>query len=389
MSETPFKIDIPDSEINLLRQKLELARLPDELEEAGWAYGVPLADVKRLVDKWRATFDWKKHEAEINKLPMFTRDIEIDGFGSLNIHYVHQKRPGHFLEVEKILPLLADSSPDYPSFHVVAFSLPGFGFSETAKKKGFSINQYSETGHKLMLALGYPEYVVQGGDWGGIISRRQSSMYAHKHVKAWHTNFPFVAGPPKLFSHPRSYLTHLVKPYTAREKAGIARRQWFAERGRGYFAEQSTQPQTIGYSLADSPVGLLTWIYEKLVNWTDDYPWDDDEVLQWVSVYWFSRSGPAASVRIYYESVASNDFYQSGATSVPLGISYFPKEMSLSPRSWSKTIGNVVFESEHESGGHFAAHEKPVDLVSDLRKMFGKGGPAYGVVSGKNGYAIP
>lgn len=101
MSETPFKIDIPDSEINLLRQKLELARLPDELEEAGWAYGVPLADVKRLVDKWRATFDWKKHEAEINKLPMFTRDIEIDGFGSLNIHYVHQKST-----TEGAIPLL-------------------------------------------------------------------------------------------------------------------------------------------------------------------------------------------------------------------------------------------------------------------------------------------
>ncbi|KAJ3475637.1 hypothetical protein NLI96_g11708 [Meripilus lineatus] len=331
MSENPFKVDISDSEINLLKKKLDVATFPDEIDEAGWAYGVPLADMKRLVEKWRTTFDWKKREKEINQLPMFTRDVDIEGFGPLNIHYVHQKSkvdgaipllfihgwPGHFLEVERILPLLAHSSPEHPSFHVVAFSLPGFGFSETPKGKGFAISQYAETGHKLMLALGYNEYVLQGGDWGGI----------------------------------------------------------------------ATQPQTLGYSLADSPVGLLAWIYEKLVNWADDYPWDDDEVLQWVSIYWFSRPGPTASIRIYYESYATAGTLPFGETSVPLGISYFPKELVLSPRSWSRTLGNVVFESEHEGGGHFAAHEKPVELVSDLRKMFGKGGPAYGVVSGKNGYA--
>ncbi|KAH8101792.1 alpha/beta-hydrolase [Cristinia sonorae] len=382
-SEQSFTLAIPDADLDILRKKLELVRLPDELEDANWDYGVPLADVQRLVARWRSGFDWRATEAKINQLPQFTRDIEVDGFGKLNIHYVHQKSsapdaiplifihgwPGHFWEVSKILPLLTSSSEKSPSFHVVALSLPGFGFSEAPKKKGFSVAQFAEVSHKLMLALGYNEYVAQGGDWGHLAARNMAYKYP-EHVKAWHTNFPFCQ-PPSPLKNPFLFLRFMVTPFSKRDWAGIHRMMDWVKNGQGYSGIQQTRPQTHGYSLADSPVSLLAWIYDKLVAWTDDYKWDDDEVLSWVSIYWFSRAGPAASSRIYAE------FHKepSGVppyTSVPLGISYFPKEIIPVPKLWTRTIGNVVFDFQHEAGGHFAAYERPEDLVDDLRSMFSK-----------------
>ncbi|ESK81021.1 epoxide hydrolase [Moniliophthora roreri MCA 2997] len=222
-----------------------------------------------------------------------------------------------------------------------------------------------------MQALGYEEYVTQGGDWGSIITRVMASEYGGKHVKAWHTNMP-VAGPPP---------NDDPSKYDAEDLKALERSKWFQNKGMGYFKQQSTQPQTIGYNLADSPVGLLAWIYKKLMSWTDAYPWDDDEVLTWISIYWFSRSGPAASVRTYYEVGWTN----LPTPSIPAGYSFFPKELGMGPKSWYNDP-HVVFKPRHEHGGHFAAHERPVELVGDLRKMFGKGGPAYGVVAGKDGY---
>ncbi|PBK97920.1 alpha/beta-hydrolase [Armillaria gallica] len=399
MSETPFSISVPDEKLELLRKKLELVTLPDELEDSGWKYGVPLGDIKRLVARWKDGFDWRVQEAILNEeLPQFTRDIQVQGHGVLNIHYVHQKSPiadaipllfmhgwpGSFIEVRKILPLLTASSPDYPSFHVVALSLPGYGFSQATKKQGFKTGQHAEVGNKLMVSLGYDKYVTQGGDWGAIITRKLSSVYDGAHSQAWHVNMPRVR-PPTIYQ-PLLYLRHMLTPYTETEKLGLQRTKWFENQGRGYHSQHSTQPQTIGYALADSPVGLLSWIYEKLVNWSDSYPWDDDEVLTWVSIYWFSREGPTASIRLYYEYTQSEDRVLTKEPTIPLGLSYFPKEVRCYPRLWSRTEGNLVFESEHTSGGHFAAHEKPQELVDDLRKMFGKDGPAFGVVPGRIGY---
>ncbi|KAK7687109.1 hypothetical protein QCA50_009611 [Cerrena zonata] len=400
MTETPFTLAVSDEDLNLLKQKLDLVRFPDELENANWDYGVPLEDIKRLVGRWKDSFDWRASEATINSIPQFTRDIDIEGFGTLNIHYVHQKSqlenaipllfvhgwPGHFMEISKLLPLLTAPETDGPSFHVVAFSIPGFGFSEAPTKPGFSMNQYAELGHKLMLSLGYKEYVGQGGDLGYHILHRQVQFYGGTHIKAWHTNFP-CAEQPTFSSSPLIYLQNLVRPYSVRDKQGFERTKWFLEKGKGYFAEHTTKPQTIGYSLGDSPVGLLAWIYEKLVNWSDNYSWTDDEVLAWVSIYWFSRAGPAASIRIYYEYVQGGEAFKSKWSPTPLGASFFPQEIHCSPVRWAGTLGNVKFTSVHESGGHFAAHEKPEALVDDLRKMFGIGGPAFGLVPGKTGYA--
>ncbi|TBU49882.1 epoxide hydrolase [Dichomitus squalens] len=392
-----FTLHVSDTDLPVLHEKLALTRLPDGLDGAGWGYGVPLAHVKRLVVRWKAGFDWRKSEEEINKLPQFTRDIPVEGFGTLSIHYLHQRSklenaipllfvhgwPGHFLEVRKLLPGLV-----YPSFHVVALSLPGFGFSEAPKKKGFASRQYAEVANKLMLSLGYNEYVAQGGDWGHEITGFLSTYYGPTHVKGWLSNNT-DALPPTLSAHPWLYIKHLLTPHSERERKGIAYTSALKKTGSGYFIEQATKPQTIGYSLADSPAGLLAWIYEKLFLWTDEYPWDDDEVLEWVSIYWFSRTGPAVSLRIYKEMTGSrsHDSILGVRAPVPFGYSAFPKELIQSPRTWLHTLGNVVCEREHERGGHFAAHEQPEALVKDFQDMFGKGGSAFGVVPGRNGYA--
>ncbi|KAF8654617.1 hypothetical protein AX16_003528 [Volvariella volvacea WC 439] len=403
--EAPFRISIPESQLELLRKKLELTTLPDEIQASGRDYGTPLADVQRLVARWKSGYDWRRFERELNEeLPMFTRDIKVDGFGPLNIHYIHMKSavqkaipllfvhgwPGSFIEARKIAKLLTSGAPHYPSFNVVAISLPGYGFSEAPKKKAFRVRQYAEVCHKLILSLGYNEYVTQGGDWGFAITRQMASLYGgqDKHIKAWHTNYPLAPPPP---SATGAFDATALSSSDAIEKAAAERTAWFLNHGSGYYWLQTTKPQTLGYGLSDSPVALLAWIHEKLVDWTDGYPWTDDEVLDWISIYWFSRAGPAASVRIYYE-IAQGDgnvFLSPVPTTIPAGYSYFPKEVVIQPKSWVREAAKVVFESQHESGGHFAAYEKPQELAEDLRKMFGKDGPAYGVVTGLEGYDSP
>ncbi|KAJ7613427.1 Alpha/Beta hydrolase protein [Roridomyces roridus] len=409
--ESPFIISIPQESLSLLQQKLRLVTFPDELDDAGWEYGAPLTDIRRLVTRWSNGYDWRYHEAQLNmELPQFTRDIDVGGHGMLNVHYVHKKSdaeyaipllfvhgwPGSFFEARKLVPLLTRGSPDHPSFHVVAISLPGFGFSEAPRKKGFNLDQYAEVCNKLMLSLGYNEYVTQGGDWGFIITRRMAHLYGPKYVKAWHTNFP-GGTPPSLLTQPLSFLTvlfHFLFPsLNPQMQAGFDKTQKFIQSGSGYNAIQGTKPQTLGYSMADSPVGLLAWIYEKLVGWTDGYAWDDDEVLTWISIYWFSRAGPTAAARIYYEVGGGNALNLGKlmgtpeyTASIPHGISRFPGEVAILPKSWAKSNRKIVFDREHERGGHFAAYERPVDVCGDLREMFGRGGPAFGVVKGRDGY---
>ncbi|KAN0114034.1 Alpha/Beta hydrolase fold [Russula decolorans] len=399
--ESRFQISVPDDALALLQRKLADVRFPDELRDVGWDYGAPLSDVKRLVNKWKDGYDWRAHERELNQLPMFTRDIDVEGFGILNIHYIHQRSelesaipllfvhgwPGSFIEVTKMLPLLTATEAGHPSFHVVAPSLPGYAWSQAPSKRGFRTTHYAELLNKLMLSLGYSEYVTQGGDWGRLLTRVLAFRYGPQHVKASHTNFPRAA-PILFWKNPIQYVKHLITPYTPREREGLALHNAFQTQGHGYHAVQSTRPQTLGYSLADSPVGMLAWIYEKLVQWTDSYPWTDEEVLTWISIYWFSRAGPAASVRIYYEVVRSSDFldWRLWQVTVPVGISFFPKELGHSPRAFLRAESNVVFESEHDVGGHFAAYEQPEALVDDLRRMFGKGGPAAGVVPRHDGF---
>ena len=210
-----------------------------------------------------------------------------------------------------------------------------------------------------------------------------------QHCKATHLNMIFVQ-PPSVLRNPIVAIQHYLRPYSQWDKDAFARKAWFETEGQGYSAEQGTRPQTLGYALADSPVGLLAWIYEKLVEWTDGHPWTDDEILTWIAIYWFSTAGPAASLRIYYERRHTKEFpnglIQGYVPNVLLGLAYFPKDLHMAPPLWGATLGPVVHKSIHKHGGHFATTEHPEIIAEDLVKMFGKGGGAFGVVRGRNGY---
>ncbi|KAK4560541.1 hypothetical protein LTR86_005738 [Recurvomyces mirabilis] len=191
------------------------------------------------------------------------------------------------------------------------------------------------------------------------------------------------ASAPTWTSHPYLALRHTFMPYSDRERKGMERSKWFMEEGQGYRLLQCSKPQTLGYSLHDSPIGLLAWLLEKLHDWTDNYPWTDDEILTWVSIYYFSTAGPAASLRIYYESIhhpqngIGRERTQQWIPKVKLGLCHSPKEITVVPSTWARTLGPVVYEDFKGRGGHFAAHEVPDEIVGDLRKMFGKDGPCY------------
>ncbi|KUJ19127.1 alpha/beta-hydrolase [Mollisia scopiformis] len=403
MAPQPYKISVPQEKIDNLKLKLSQAEFPDELSESAWELGVPLSDMKRLVKAWQQ-WDWRQAEEKINKLPQFHTPINVDGFGELDIHFVWQKSevknaipllfchgwPGSFIEVQHILPLLAQ--PNGPAFHIVAPSLPNFGFSQGPSKRGFASAQYAETCHKLMLSLGYPEYVTQGGDWGFTVTRAMGKLYPQS-CKASHINM-ILAFAPTWSKNPLLALQHALTPYSEKDKKGFERSEWFAREGRGYNLEQSTKPQTLAYALNDSPVALLAWIYEKLHDWTDSYPWSDDEIFTWVSIYAYSRMGPGAAHRIYYEvthtqpgpgRVTQADI-AGWIGGVKLGMAFNPKELGVFPKTWCRTLGPVVYESDNESGGHFFATERPELLARDLRTMFGRKGGAFGAVKGKSGF---
>jgi hypothetical protein len=230
--------------------------------------------------------------------------------------------------------------------------------------------------------------VAQGGDIGYAVLRTMALFYPDA-CKATHLNF---ANPnhPNARDDPALFLEAQQTPLTDAEKAGYKHSEWFVSEGRGYNVQQSTKPQTIGYCVADSPVGLLAWIYEKLHDWTDSYAWTDDEILTWVSIYWFSTAGPAASQRIYYESKhETTDHRAKMAEFIPdvkLGTAKFAKELLQFPKLWNKTLGPLVLASEYDRGGHFAAWERPDAIVKDLKEMFGRQGGAYAVVHGRIGF---
>jgi pimeloyl-ACP methyl ester carboxylesterase len=293
--------------------------------------------------------------------------------------------------VEKMLPLLINpTDASNPAFHVVAPSLPGFGFSQPPSKKNFGLPQYAEVCHKLMINLGYNNYVCLGYDWGFGVTRTIAKNYYPRHCKAHFVTTPYGEA-PHIFRHPILWLRNLFTPYSQREKEHIEANKRILSSGSGYADLQSTKPQTLGYSLADSPVGLLAWIYEKLREWSDDYDWTDDEILTWISIYWFSPGTAASSVRIYYEVSQLKQLRKTYEWQpCPLGVSFFPKELSTPPRNYVRTLGKIVFESEdHKRGGHFAAFEQPHVVVNDMMEMYKKGGPAYGVVEGATGYDSP
>lgn len=392
----PFNISVSDEQLNELSAKLELTRLPDELDlPAGqeWEWGIPLAVLKPVVEYWRTQYDWRAVEAKINRsLPQFTTHVESPEHGPQKIHFVHKRSdnpsatplifvhgwPGNFLEVSKMIDQLANpTDPKDPSFHVVAPSLPGFVFSERANTPGMDAKSTASVFDRLMAKLGYKHYLAQGGDWGALVCRG-FAIYHQDTCLGTHLNMMF-SGPPSFLKNPlvaiRTILGFAGLPggLPTDEVNGLKEGQKFMVTGTGYSKIQGTRPQTLAVALTDSPVGLLAWIGEKLYAWTDSYPWTPEELITWTMLYWIN--GPAGGLRYYKEngivgggSGFTDDFRRKWSPT-PFGFSSFPKELYRAPVEWSSTLQSLVYTKKHIKGGHFAAWEVPELLADDIRKF--------------------
>jgi len=374
-----FHINIHDSVLEDLRDRLGQARLPSQIDGAGWTYGTDREYLDELLDYWHDHFDWRAVEARLNAYENFL--VDIDG---LRVHFIHRRSPhegalplvithgwpGSVLEFLKIIDPLADpvahggSAED--AFHVVCPSIPGYGFSEAPRRAGFDVKRVAETVAHLMSTLGYERYGAQGGDWGAMVSSYLGRIDS-EHCCGIHLNMVPVPRPPddELSSLSESEMASLEEARkTMREKTG-------------YQAIQSTRPQTLGYALNDSPAGLAAWIVEKFQEWSDcdgdvGRRFTKDELLANITLYWVTET-ITSSMRLYYESRASGRFGPvAERVWVPTGCAIFPREMYKPPRRWAEAVYNVVHWKEMAAGGHFAAMEEPEALVTDIRDFFRK-----------------
>ena len=382
----PFKIEVDDDVLEDLESRLARVRWPDQIPDSGWEYGVNLSYMQHLVEYWRTEYDWRRHERALNEFPQF--QTRIDG---LDIHFLHVRSPhatatplvlvhgwpGSVYEFYKIIPMLTEperhGGAASDAFHVICPSLPGFGFSEKPRERGWNSQRMAETIAKLMARLGYEKYGAQGGDWGSGIVRWLANADGG-HCLGAHSNFPSGSPPPD-------------DPMTGATQAEFdrfqLRRQELADHG-GYSAIQGTRPLTLTYGLNDSPAGLAAWIVDKFWAWSDhrgdlENSFTKDELLTNVMIYWITETAPS-SARIYYESrhesprPPSMSPFASTGRPAPLGFALFPKEINVPPRAWVERAAGkqMIHWTEMPRGGHFAALETPELLAADVRQFFAK-----------------
>jgi pimeloyl-ACP methyl ester carboxylesterase len=371
----PFRIEIPEAELDDLRERLARTRWPAELPGVGWSRGVPLGYLQGLIDYWGTTYDWRVHEARLNQFPQFT--TTIDG---QNIHFLHVRSPepnalplilthgwpGSIVEFIGIIEPLtnpgAHGGDPADAFHLVAPSLPGFGFSGPLHEPGWDTRRVARAWAELMGRLGYQRYGAQGGDTGAIVSP-QLGRIDSEHVVGVHANglTVFPSGDPVELAD-----------LTDREQARLARLQQRGQEGAAYAMLQSTRPQTLAYGLADSPAGQLAWIVEKFKEWTDpaaelpENAVDRDQMLTNMMLYWLTNTG-GSSAQMYYEGRSSWG-HPEERSSVPTGVAVFPDDFSI--RRLVEREHTIVHWSEFDRGGHFAAMEQPDLLVGDIRDFF-------------------
>ncbi|KAL8742067.1 MAG: hypothetical protein Q9184_008309 [Pyrenodesmia sp. 2 TL-2023] len=391
----PYSLHIDDALLDLTKKKLDLARFPEEQGDIGdddWSQGAKVKVVKRLAEYWANGYDWRAEEARINaEFNQFKVQVDIPGYGPQVLHYAHQTSsqpnaiplvfvqgwPGSFLEARKIIqPLTNPPNPSTQAFHVIVPSIPGFGPGDPPAKSGFGPMLTARAFKILMVdVLGYKRFVTQGGDWGSMITRSMAMQYP-KHVRACHYNF-FPCGPPPWYKAPLTMGRLILSSYlyTNRELDSIKNMQYYQKEQGGYLKQQSTRPQSLGFGLGDSPIGLLGWLVEKFHEWMDvaNYTMPDDEVLTFVMMHWMQGATPG--LRYYKMAFAEEGEFSIRETfaryfDVPTGLSHFPKEFAMPPHDWVAWVANVQFRREHDRGGHFAAVECPELLVQDLRDWF-------------------
>ncbi|MGC3947129.1 MAG: alpha/beta fold hydrolase [Chryseolinea sp.] len=386
----PFRIRIADNEVKDLKERLANTRWPGFGIEEGWKKGAPEHYLKKLVQYWINQFDWKKHEALLNKYPQFI--TEIDG---QNIHFLHIKSknsnalplmlvhgwPGSFADFSGIIESLTGGLPGESdqSFHLIIPSIPGFGFSIPVKEKGWNMVRIARCFVDLMERLGYDRFAAHGGDMGAGIVSIMSALGGPKLIGTHiNTDFYSVAG-LGMFPPDTSFLTEA-------EKIRLERMREYKKTGTAYLEIQSTRPQTVGYSLCDSPVAQLAWMIEKFKEWSDEdkelpeEAMDLDQILTTVSLYWFNKTG-ASSAEALYENMSmafnwgTDDANQRSTqwtkAKVLSAVTVFGK---TADQSLLKKLLSITGEPDHyffhNKGGHFPAMEVPDLLIADLKRAF-------------------
>ncbi|HEV2885326.1 MAG TPA: epoxide hydrolase [Jatrophihabitans sp.] len=379
---TPFRIEIAQAELDDLNRRLAGARWPDEVADSGWKRGVPLAYLRELAEYWRTGYDWRAAESRLNRYPQFT--TEIDG---VRIHFLHVRSPepdaiplllthgwpGSVVEFLNVIGPLSDprghGNADAPAFHLIIPSLPGYGFSGPVREAGWNIRRMAKAWAELMRRLGYDGYAAQGGDFGSAITLELGEVDS-QHLLAAHINM-LLTGPS---ADPAD-----TADLSESDQARLGLMPRFNADLAGYMKVQSTRPQTLAYSLTDSPIGQLAWIVEKFREWTDSAEVPEDAVerdliLTNVMIYWLTRTA-GSSAQLYYEIAKWLPTAGAGPRPHPnpvtLGIAVFGHDMFLPIRRFAeRDFPNIRQWREHPHGGHFAAMEQPEALVSDIRDFF-------------------
>ncbi|MEU4650386.1 epoxide hydrolase family protein [Nocardia fluminea] len=375
MSEaiTPFRIDVPQSQLDDLHRRLDDARWPDGVTGVGWAQGIPLDYTRELVRYWRTTYDWRAQERRLNTYPQFR--TEIDGHA---VHFLHVRSaepgamplilthgwPGSIVEYLDVIGPLTDpvahGGRAEDAFDVVVPTIPGFGLSGPAI--GWSTSRAARAWAELMRRLGYERYAAHGEDTGAAISR-ELALVDSEHLVALHVTMIASATVT-------SETADLDDPAEKRALQLAQRAQY--ELG-AYAILQATRPQTLSYALADSPVGQLAWIVERFKDWTDsaDVPEDAvdrDTMLTNVMIYWLNGTA-GSSARYYYEGAATWGKPEP-AIEVPVAVAVLPYDLGVPVRRIAERNHNIVRWTEFDRGGHFAAMEEPDLITDDLRATF-------------------
>ncbi|HEY4331108.1 MAG TPA: epoxide hydrolase [Ilumatobacteraceae bacterium] len=367
-----FSIDTPQAILDDLRTRLANTRWPDEVAGSDWRYGTDLAYLRELCASW-ATFDWRAVEAQLNQWPNIT--TMIDG---QRVHAIHARSPepdalpliithgwpGSVTEFLAIIEPLRDprshGGDPADAFHVVAPSIPGYGWSGPTTEPGWDVRRVAEAWRTLMARFGYERYGAQGGDWGSMISA-ELAVVDPSHVCGVHLNMPL--GVPG------------SEPLSEEDQAALARTAAFSQTGSAYQEIQGKNPQTLGYGLTDSPAGLAGWIVEKFYHWTHhpdgglETAVSRDQILANLTLYWVTAT-INSSARLYFESKHSGRFPPQDRVEAPTGVACFPGEIIQLPLSWARNQYNVTHVSRFDRGGHFAALEEPDLLVEDVRAFF-------------------
>lgn len=372
----PFRIEFSPRAVDDMRRRIEDFRWPNIGYESGWTTGTRDGALRDLVRYWLLEFDWFRVQEALNRRAHVRGDVEGEAMhamvtaGPAVAHHLPVLAihgwPNSFADFAEVSTLLSQPDDAGLAFDVVAPSLPGFGFSDPPRAPGLHPGRIAERLHTLMRGLGYQRYGVMGGDWGAIIG----TALALRHPEA-------VAG-LHLTHAPNRTLPAGGAPLSAEEQAYLDRHQAMRFEESGYVAIQASRPQTLGYGLNDSPVGLLAWMLEKLWVWSD-HPEDEkawqsgltrDQVLTDVTLYWLTGTA-LSSARIYYERAHTADPFLDGFVEVPTAFLRFPREPWAAPRDLVSRSYRLERYTDAEAGGHFAALEQPAALASDVRAFFG------------------